>query len=62
MAKFYFLDHHSACLIATIFLILNKGMRTIADDEDRKASTFTSSFSFFFFFFIMLMSGSPTGL
>ena len=60
MAKFYFLDHHSACLIATIFLILNKGMRAIADDEDRKASTFTSFY--FSFFFIMLMSGSPTGL
>ena len=58
MAKLYFLDHHCACLIATIFLILNMGTRDIVDDEDRKASPFTSSS---FFFFITPMSGSPSG-
>ena len=41
MAKLYFLDYHSACLIATIFLILNMGIRAINDDEDRKAIAFT---------------------
>ena len=39
MAKLYLIDHHNACLIATIFLILSMWMRAIiADhDEDRKS-------------------------